>query len=160
MAKNTERAKGREREIHDAVKIEPMALEEEFIRVPADIAYFGEKHSAAVRKKLLAKHDFERVEAKLYMEIREEADTKITEATIRAKMLQNEEHYDAKLVAIEAEADEKAASHRLSALLAKRDALINLGANYRAEMGGNPSIRAQARGARDVASSRDEEDDD
>ncbi len=148
------------RTIKEAVRIEPLALEEEFVRIPADLAYFGEQYAQAKRTQLVAKHELEREESRLYITIREEAEEakqKPTEATIRAKLVTNEEYHDAKMASIEAEVDSIRASNHLTALSAKRDALISLGANLRAEMGGNPSIRNAARGARDVSDSRDDD---
>ena len=49
--------------LYDCVNVEPEALQEEFVRIPADLAYWNERYAQAHREHLLAKLDAERAEA-------------------------------------------------------------------------------------------------
>jgi hypothetical protein len=55
----------------DCLQIEPLALDEEFIRCPADIAYWNERYSDALNAFLLAEAEYERLEGVLWIEYRE-----------------------------------------------------------------------------------------
>ena len=146
--------------VRDAVAIEPLAIEEEFIRLPADLAYRNEMYASAYRRFLVAKHEADRTYSRLMMEHRAtlEAsnDKRPTEGAIKASV-ENDPDWDlAQRRLIDAEVGKISAYGVVDAIRTKRDALISIGAHIRAEMGGDPSTRARHRGARDVEDSRGE----
>lgn len=153
-------------EVMRAVSVDPLLLEEEFARIPADLAYWNEKYANAYRVFLRAKATYDQVEAARALVIREEQSMlkKITEGTIRAYVETDDEVVRARLQVIDAEVEKVRLWGVLDALRAKKEALISIGAHMRAEMSGNPSLREAARGARDVESTRrksfDETDED
>lgn len=134
----------------DTVQIEPLALEEEFIRLPADLAYWNERYSQAVRAFLVSKIEAERCEARLHMEVRtrlaaaapEGAKSKgPTVADIEAAVESQPELQAARMRALDAEVDKVRLQGVLDAVRAKRDMLVQLGARARIEMEADPVIR-------------------
>ena len=135
----------------DCVTITPEAIQEEFIRVPADLAYWGELHAQAVKVHLTAKMEVERMAAKLAMEYRERMSVegkKTTEATVEAAVLLDSAYHEARLAAIEAEATRASLRSRFDAVAAKRDMVQSLGAQIRVEMERDPIVREAVRGSR------------
>lgn len=53
------------------IDIEPLALEEEFVRLPADYAYWNARFSTGLRAFNVAKVALERIDARLHIEMRE-----------------------------------------------------------------------------------------
>jgi hypothetical protein len=100
-----------------SVEIVPEAIREEFVRVPSDMAFWGERYAEAVRAYLVAEQNRKATHARLRLTIRSVAaagGTKMTEA--------------------EAEAAKLAAKTRFDAVAAKRDMCMSLGAHIRSEM--------------------------
>lgn len=123
--------------LKNAVEIIPEAIREEFVRVPADLAYFGARYADAVKAYLMAEHDRKSMAAQVRLRVRataQAAGTKITEADIEATVEQTPEYRAVKLAEIEAEAAKLAAKVKLDAVSAKRDMVMSLGAYIRAEM--------------------------
>lgn len=148
--------------VMDAVSIEPMALDEEFSKIPSLLASFNEQYADAYRKHLVAKHGVDRSYAACYLRHREEAEArgeKVTEGLLKARVDADEQYHAAQDRAISAEVEKLRLWGVLDALRAKRDALISIGAHLRAEMQGNPSIRGDRRGARDVSGNFSSDDD-
>lgn len=148
-------------EVLAATKINPLALDDGFIKISAQLATFNERFYEALRTHLRAKAELDRTWARLYLAIREElkdADPKTTEATIKASVDSHDEYFAARMAAAEAEAEKSRLWGVLDALRAKKDALISLGANARAEMSGMPGIRGERRGARDVEGNFDKDE--
>jgi len=132
--------------LYECVQIEPEALEEEFIRLPADIAYWNEKYSIALREYLLAKLRADETKALVTMETREFANAsgvKMTVGDLEAKVQLDDRVQDANLALVEAEAARQALRNRCDALMAKRDMLQSLGAKLRVEMMSDPVVRDQ-----------------
>lgn len=137
-----------------AVSINPLALTDEFTKIPSYLARYNELYADALRAHLLAKVKVDRAFAACYISERaaaEEAGDKITEALIKTRVENNETYHAAQDHSVVCESEKARLWGVLDALRAKRDALISLGAHLRAEMQGNPSIRGEARGSRDVA---------
>lgn len=143
-----------EKYLKDAVHIEPMALEEEFIRIPSDLAYWNEKYAVSLREYLTAKAERERIEGQLMCDptFAAELETEIGKRPTVDQLkggIRNNERY------ISAQVRERAADterHRLrgcvDAIGAKRDMLISLGAHHRLEMMGDPIVRRNMADAR------------
>lgn len=130
------------------VQLEPLALEEEFVRFSGDLAYWGEQAAQAKREVGLRKMAREVVAAQLDGEAREAlaGDKKPTEANISAWVKQ-----DPRMVAVEKELiDAEYHSDRvrgvLDAVRAKRDMLVGLGAAERITREQEPVIRERSRG--------------
>jgi len=135
----------------DCVQISPEALQEEFVRVPADLAYWGELHAQAVKQHLLAKVEVERLGARLSLECRERLlaeGKKPTESTVEAAVMLDPSYHAARLTAVEAEATRVALRSRFDAVATKRDMLQSLGAQIRVEMERDPIVREAVRGSR------------
>lgn len=135
----------------DCVNVEPLQIQEEFVRVPRDLAYWNQRYADAYEAFLRAKVELERTEGMRRLHIRaqlEDAGVKITEALVDAKLSVDEEVYTAKVTLLEAEAAKVRLNGTLDAVRSKRDALVSIGAHIRAEMAGDPSIRNEHRAAR------------
>lgn len=156
----------------ECVAIEPTALEEEFVRLPADLAYWNERYSVAYKAQLRAELDRKRVEARLYLECRETlmqaaareaepesgdtAGTKAVKRSVKApttdQIAAAVQRHPEMIAAQDRELDAEADSHHLRGVLdavrSKKDALVSIGAQLRAEMQGDPVIRDQVRGTR------------
>jgi len=142
-------------EVLDQMRINPLALDEGFTKIAVQLATHNERYYEALKAHLAAKAELDRVWATLYLSIREElneAGEKVTEAMLKAKVDAHADYFDARMRAVAAEAEKARLWGVLDALRAKKDALISLGANARAEMSGMPHLRGERRGARDVES--------
>jgi hypothetical protein len=118
-----------------SVEITPEAIQEEFIRIPADMAYWGAKYAEASRTYLIAEQAVKEVRARLRLAIRETASAKLTVDAVDAQVEGQAEYQSAKMAEIEAEAAKLLAKVKLDAVIAKRDMAMSLGAHLRAEMG-------------------------
>jgi len=123
--------------LKQSVDILPEAIREEFVRVPADLAYWGEKYAEAVKAHLLAAHHTKRMRAQLSIQVRELAhakDQKLTVDQVEAWVEQAPDYQSMRLQEIEAEAAKVSARCRLDAVSAKKDMVVSLGSHMRAEM--------------------------
>jgi hypothetical protein len=145
--------------LKDCVRIEPLALEEEFVRMPADLAYWNERYAKAVRAHLIAKIDGDRSRAWARQALRikftnpENAHMlgggKVTEALLESHITVYPSVRAADDAEIEAEAKKIRLHGIIEAIRTKRDMLISLGANMRAEMQNDPMIKNEQREARE-----------
>lgn len=141
--------KGLDEYLTDCVKIEPLALEEEYIRLPADLAFWNDRYAKAVETYLQAKHDSDTMYAKLLIIHRatlQNQGVKVTESIVEATILQDQKWLDVEQKRIGAEAAKARLSGVLDAVKTKRDMLISLGAHIRAEMERDPQVRERQRG--------------
>lgn len=140
----------------DCVVIEPTALEEEFVRLPADLAYWNARLAGAHRRMLETKLGLERISSRLHLECREkllaDAASKSGEAKIKAPTVSDieaavsacPEMHAAQDAALTAEAEKVYIAGVVDAVRTKRDMIISLGAHIRAEMQGDPTLREQS----------------
>jgi len=148
---------------------EPEALEEEFVRLPADLAYWNEKLAQATRALLMAKLEHDRTAARLRLELRErmivEAKTEAelegartgkkgtakapTVGDIDAAVECHPDSYKARLTEIEAEAEKVRAYGIVDAIRCKRDMVIQLGVRQRIELESDPVVRERVRQSRE-----------
>jgi hypothetical protein len=148
-----------ERDLRDRLRIDPSALEDEFVRCPGDIAYIAGLHAKAMGVHLIAKIRQKRLRALLTAEARQaliNLGSKATVAEVEAAV-------DSDIRWIEAQVEEDTANvlredakGKLLAAVAKRDMIIQMGANFRAEMQRDPSIRDSIHGQRQIARERRE----
>lgn len=130
--------------LRECVTIEPMALEEEFVRVPSDLAYWGAQWADAQKAASMAKLTRDQVEAAIDAEHRAEAAAageKVTEKVIASRVLLDSRMKAVEIELIEAEARSSRARAFCDAVRAKRDMVVSLGSQVRAEMAANPSLR-------------------
>jgi hypothetical protein len=129
--------------------IDPLQLNEAFTRLPAELAYATQRASEALSAHLHADLDLDRAVARLSIEWRETledmGDKRPTEAQVKAKVESDQRYIDARVAAIEAEVALAKAKGIAEAVRAKRDMVVSLGAAVRAELEGQPSLRAQHR---------------
>lgn len=130
--------------LRECVTIEPMALEEEFVRVPSDLAYWGARWADAQKAAALAKLQRDQVEAAIDAEHRAEAAAageKVTEKVIASRVASDDRMRACEIELIEAEARAARARAFADAVRAKKDMVVSLGSQVRAEMAANPALR-------------------
>ena len=156
-----------EAELYDRLKLDPLALDNEFLTCASNIAWLGAKHGAALRDYLRAKIASKKLWALLLIQAREdllaEQDEKqnaedaaalvekrkakdvkarVTESIVESRAGTYPMWLDAQEREADAEVAMTVAKTNLTAMLAKRDMLVQMGANVRAEMERDPTIRA------------------
>jgi len=133
--------------LRECVAIEPLAIQEEYVRLPADLAYWNAQYANAQRAHLLAKVNLDVLERELYPVIRAELEAggRATEKMIEAGIGQSEVWVEAKREVAEAEAEKGRLYGVLDAVRSKKDMLISLGAHLRIEMEGDPVLRDHSR---------------
>jgi len=137
--------------LSSSVQIEPTTIEEEYIRMPADMAYWGHRYAEAHKEFLKAKMQHDRVLARLRLEMRETLAAegkKPTESMVDSHVELTKTWLDSKTAEIDAEANREHLRCTLDAIRTKREMLVSLGATVRAEMQANSIIRDQMRGTR------------
>lgn len=135
--------------LKECVTIEPMALEEEFIRVPSDLAYWGAKWADAQRTAALAKLTEKEVAAALDAEHREALaaqGAKVTEKMVESAVVTDARMREATIARIDADAMEARFKAFADAVRTKKDMVSAIGLQVRAEMQADPSIRQQMTG--------------
>lgn len=143
--------------LKDCVVMDPLFIQEEYVRLPADLAYWNQKYADALRAHLRAKIDLDRIEAQVYLEKREvgyASGGKTTEATVAAQVACDARVLAAREVAVMAEAEKARLHGVVNAVSAKKDMLVSLGAHVRQEMDGDPTIREQHAGFRKQQNSK------
>jgi hypothetical protein len=147
-----------------AVQIEPMALEEEFVRLPADIAYWNERHSHALREYLAAKIDREQIFGRLLTNPEFHATLQIligkrpTVEQLKGAISCHDDYAAARLHENEADVERQRLRGCIDALAAKRDMIVSLGAHIRLEMMHDPIVRRNMTRLREVDSGLDDVD--
>lgn len=141
--------------LEKSVAIDPDTINNEFCRVPGDLAYWGQQMAVSLEEWKRAKLNRERTEAELFMRQREilisSGVKRPTVSDIESAVQLNPDYEDVKLVEIEAEARYIHMKNNFVAVLAKKEMLQSLGANLRAELERDPVTRdtmASARQAR------------
>jgi hypothetical protein len=133
------------------LNIDEVHLNDEFVRMPALIASAAARQSEATYDYQLAKIERERTRARLWTSYHAsllDNKERPTEARVESLIEQNEEMFQARLRELTAERTKNEAAAYAEAMRTKRDMLVSLGANYRAEMQGDPSLRALAQNQR------------
>ena len=148
-AKATQQADEQSEYVKECTSILPAEqIEDEFRRVSADLAYWNNKFADALREHLRAKATEKQVRASVYLEIRSgaaEKGEKLTEAMTDAKVETHEDVRDAVDRCIHAEASKARMYGMVDAVRSKKDMLVSIGAQVRAEMQGDPMLRKEAR---------------
>ena len=138
----------------EAVTIDELAIQEEYIRLPSDVAYWGAKYAQADKEYLMAKVVLDRLERQLYSVCRDEllrTEKRPTEALISSAIADSDEWLEAKEHLVECEYQRTLLKGSAEALRAKREVIISLGAHLRLEMMRDPVLRDQVKDARERA---------
>lgn len=124
-----------------STQINEFALQEEFLRLPADIAYWNTQYAEAHKANLIAKLDREKAWAAAVKAARVVLSPKgpsggkgPTVADVEAEALEDPNYTQAKLWEIHTEVEKVKLSGTLDSLRAKQSMLITIGANQRAEL--------------------------
>lgn len=136
--------------LRECVRIDPLRIQDEFVRIPADLAYWNARYADAQRAFLMAKIDLDVIKAKLGpLTRRAIADKggKATEDLIKNMVESHADVIDAREQLAVTEVEKSRLYGCLDAIRSKKEMLISLGAHMRAEMEGDPSLRQQARHA-------------
>ena len=118
-------------------KIDDLAISEEFIRLPADFAYWSERYAEKKEAFMLEKHELQRLRAKLVVKHREElslSNSRVTESMVTSAVDQDPTWHDQYVSFVKAEVACEKAKLFLETLRTKKDMLVSLGAMQRAEM--------------------------
>lgn len=138
--------------LKSCLRIEPLALQEEFVRVPADFAYWAEQYKVALEKHLTAKAELERAEARSYLlssnKVNPATAKPFTVDAIKALVTTDPDVVLSRDAAVAAEVDSVRLKNILEAIRTKREMLISLGAQVRSEMEHDPLVRKRASDAR------------
>lgn len=122
--------------------VNPDNIQVEFCTLSADIAYWSQQYADAYEK--LSRHvvAMKELEATLLIDYRArlEAVRKPTVAEIEALVASDQSYAAAQRQKVHLECDKVRVSGILEAVRAKKDMLVSLGAQQRAEMGANISV--------------------
>jgi len=123
----------------DCVKIEPLALEEEFVRLPSDLAYWNNRYAEVYRYWQERKHIKETMAHTLGAFFREQLSVtskgRVTVAEVEEQVTLSEDFKQARAKELHGEVEKIRVQGVCEALRAKKDMLVSLGAHMRAEMG-------------------------
>lgn len=128
----------------ECVRIDPLVIQEEYVRLPSDLAYWNERYASAYRFWLEIKDRRERTEAQLAVTLRKDLELelahnphrtgKVTVGEVAGAVASSEEYRSVRAKEIGAEAEKVRLWGVLDAIRTKRDMLVSLGATQRAEM--------------------------
>src|ERR1019366_3237278 len=113
----------------DCCKILPEAIQEEFIRMPADLAFWNERTADALRAHLLAKLAQDETHARLYIHHRERmaaAGHKSTEQQVENAVDTDPEMHEANLRFVDTKVDYERVRGVVGAVSTKKDMLMSL----------------------------------
>lgn len=127
------------------LEVAPEAIQEEFVRVPAEMGYWGERAASALKRYKLARAARELAEATAYLTHKASTE-RATVDQVKALVECDDAVKAAKATEIEAEAEAAAERNRYEAIRGKKDVLQSMGAILRAEMERDPVVRSRARG--------------
>lgn len=135
--------------LRECLRLDPLFLEEEFVRVVPDLAFWNEQYALAYRRHLDAELDRKTLYGRLYMEHQAKLEMsrtgtrKPTVGEVESAVTTDPSYVAAKHAENVADGERVRLLGICEALRAKKDMLVSLGAHQRAEMGHDPSIRKQ-----------------
>jgi hypothetical protein len=147
--------------LNECVAIDEFALQAEYMRLPADYAYWNARYAEVYRFLLRSKMTRDQLQARLHKEYRarleaQRSSGRVTIAEVDAEVEADPEYLEAKVTEIEADAECKKLQGVMEALRTKREMLISLGAHIRAEMQRDPSVHQRGHVDREVVDARRE----
>jgi len=144
--------------LRNSIHISPEDMNAEFEQIPGILAYWNAQYANALRSHLEAVVNVKVTKARVYLATRDaliKKGSKYTEELLKHLVEANQDFIDEQYTAAAAEARKNEMFGKLDAIRSKKEMLISLGAQLRAEMGGDPLIRERA-GARRHMQSDDE----
>lgn len=138
--------------LRECVKIDPLNIQGEFIRLSGDLAYWNDQYAEALRSYLTAEVDLKILKAQLEPIARQaliDAGGRTTEAQVKAFIEEHDQVIEAKRKEIDSEVEKARLYGVLDAIRSKKEMLVSLGAHLRLEMQGDPLLRDQIRHARE-----------
>lgn len=136
--------------LKECVKVDPLDINSEFMRIAADLAFWNAQYAKALERFLTAKARDKFDRARLEPLVRQaiiNAGAKPTEKQVDAQIEQRDDVQANIRELISAEVEKNYMFGCLDAIRAKKEMLVSLGAQMRAEMQGDPRISEQARHA-------------
>ena len=147
-----------EQYLHESVTTDRTDINSEFTRVAGDLYYWGERYAQAEGALAEAKAEYDVVHAGLYQKYRsvlearaakaaetakpKKAPLRVTDAQVESALLKSNEHTLAKQEVIDCETAKVRLRGIIEAVKTKRDMLVSLGAQMRAELRGEPHINS------------------
>jgi hypothetical protein len=134
--------------LQEAVNIDDLLLDQEFIKLPGQLAHYTANYAEAVRDYLMTKLNVETTRARAHLRLRAEAELgnrKMTVADLDALVSTDQDYIAAAIDLIEADVARQKLRGIVDAVTAKKDMLQSLGAKLRAEMQGDPIVRNDQR---------------
>jgi len=133
--------------LRECITLDDFALDEEFVRMPADMAYWNGQYADALRGYMLAKLAHDRNAARLHLRVKasneEGGGKKATVGDLEAMVLTDDSYQETALALLEADVERVRLRGVCDAIATKRDMLQSLGAKLRAEMAGDPMVRRE-----------------
>jgi hypothetical protein len=127
------------------VRIEPVCIQEEYIRMPSDLSYWSEAHALMYREWQLAKlareQEWGRAVGRARAQLAGAPGRGPTVDAVEAYAINDPEFVAAKTNEIQLESERIRLLGMVEALRTKRDMLVSLGAHIRSEMEHDPMIR-------------------
>lgn len=142
-------------------EVDDRTMSKQFARLPALVAHWSNEYADAFGAWKRAKLHNETTYAKTYVRLRDEAEaerSKVTEATLKAMVQSDVGVIAAAELLIMAETRKVRCQGYLDSFATKRDALVSLGANHRAELGAHVSLTGKPEGG-DEDDDLDDDDD-
>lgn len=134
------------------VEIFPEALEEEYVRISADMAYWDEMYSRALHRHLALKRNEKKFTAMLKIEHRERlfaegagkksGSGRVTDSMVEAAVEIDDRMVDFNTQRVDAEVEMIRLRGFVEAIHAKKEMIVSIGAHVRKEMDGDPVVRA------------------
>lgn len=134
----------------ESVEIDPLRIQEHYVSIAAQYAFWSHKFADAERIRDLTKVEEARVRGTLELKHRQDmldAGAKPTESQIAARVNLDPTLFDITTELVEASFHVTRLKGVLQALSIKNQSLMSLGAHVRQEMQGDPLLRQQARNA-------------
>ncbi len=132
--------------LRTCIAIFPEQIEEEFVRTPADVAYWNAQYADALDAYLKAKAAADREWARLWLLVRAQLSAdgaKPTEKLVDASVEVHDDWQKVQLSLIDAEVKKAQLQGHVDAVHTKRDMLQSLGAKLRVEMQSDPQVRRE-----------------
>lgn len=127
-----------------SIRIEPLQIQDEYVRVPSDLAYWTEMHATIYREWQLAKFSREQEWGAAVNRARSELSSrggKATVSDVEAYAINDPAYVKAKRDEVHLEAERQRLLGMVEAVRTKRDMLVSLGAHIRAELEHDPIIK-------------------
>jgi hypothetical protein len=137
---------GLEKYDRECISINPFDLNDEFTKLPAQVAYWNAELGNAIEDVLATKKEYDEMRARVFIFIKSDSDAKLTVADIDARVTVDVEVEDAHMALVKAEAKKARVKGMVDALHVKKDMLQMIGSKLKIEMEHDPILREQMTG--------------